>query len=85
MRTCWAALAKAFPSDNANHASLLEEAKVQRNRLFPSGAMPEPTEAEAEADPEDGDMHEADMDEPADAEPTAAEYQSFFDSIMALP
>ena len=37
------------------------------------------------ADPEDGDMHEADMDEPADAEPTAAEYQSFFDSIMALP
>ena len=30
-------------------------------------------------------MHEADMDEHADAEPTAAEYQSFFDSIMALP
>ena len=60
-------------------------AKVQRDRLFPSGAMPEPTEAEAEADLEDGDMHEADMDEPADAEPTAAEYQSFFDSILALP
>ena len=51
----------------------------------PTCAMPEPTEAEAEADPEDGDVHEADMEEPADAEPTAAEYQSFFDSILALP
>jgi len=51
----------------------------------PRRASSEPTEAEAEADPEDGDMHEADMDEPADAEPTAAEYQSFFDSILALP
>ena len=49
VRTCWAALAKAFPSDNTDHATLLLEAKANRDRLFPGGAMPEPTETEAEA------------------------------------
>ena len=46
VRTCWAALAKAFPSDNTDHATLLLEAKANRDRLFPGGAMPEPTETE---------------------------------------
>ena len=49
VRTCWAALAKAFPSDNTDHATLLLEAKANRDRLFPGGAMPEPTKTEAEA------------------------------------
>ena len=31
--TCWAALAKAFPSDNTDHATLLLEAKANRDRL----------------------------------------------------
>ena len=43
---------------------------------------PEPTEDEAEPDPEPGP--EADMDEPDDAEPTAAEYDEFFNSILAM-
>ena len=29
--------------------------------------------------------HEADMDEPEGAEPTAEEYNAFFDAIMAMP
>ena len=91
VRTCWAALAKAFPSDNTDHATLLLEAKANRDRLFPSGAMPEPTETEAEAqanaeaEAEEGGVHEADMDEPEGAEPTAEEYNAFFDAIMAMP
>ena len=91
VRTCWAALAKAFPSDNTDHATLLLEAKANRDRLFPGGAMPEPTEteaeaqADAEAEAEEGGVHEADMDEPEGAEPTAEEYNAFFDAIMAMP
>ena len=91
VRTCWAALAKAFPSDNTDHATLLLEAKANRDRLFPSGAMPEPTETEAEAqanaeaEAEEGGVHEAEMDEPEGAEPTAEEYNAFFDAIMAMP
>ena len=92
VRTCWAALAKAFPSDNTDHATLLLEAKANRDRLFPGGAMPEPTETEAEAQAEaeaeaveEGGVHEADMDEPEGAEPTAEEYNAFFDAIMAMP
>ena len=55
------------------------------------GAMPEPTETEAEAqanaeaEAEEGGVHEADMDEPEGAEPTAEEYNAFFDAIMAMP
>ena len=45
-------------------------------------SVPEPTEDEAEPDPEPGP--EADMDEPDDAEPTAAEYDEFFNSILAM-
>ena len=59
--------------------------------IFPGGAAPEPTEAEAEPDPDneegtDGGTspHEADMDEPDDAEPTTEEYNDFFNTIMAL-
>ena len=88
---------KAFPSDNDQHAALLQEGKDQRARLFPGGAAPEPTEAEAEVDPEgstddddnDGAVGDvgvvgevgADMDEPDDEE---QDYQAFFDSIMDL-
>ena len=43
---------------------------------------PEPTEDEAEPDPEPGP--EADIDEPDDEEPTAAEYDEFFNSILAM-
>ena len=39
-------LAKAFPSDNPEHAALLEEAKANRNRLFPGGDAAEPNENE---------------------------------------
>jgi hypothetical protein len=85
VRKCWYGLQKAFPSDNPDHAALLQEAKANRARLFKgcdgSGA-PEPTEDEAEPDPEP--MPEADMDEPDDAEPTVAEMNEFFDSIMAM-
>ena len=51
----------------------------------------EPTETEAEAqanaeaEAEEGGVHEADMDEPEGAEPTAEEYNAFFDAIMAMP
>ena len=41
------------------------------------------TEDAVEPDPEPGP--EADMDEPDDAEPTAAEYDEFFNSIPAMP
>ena len=34
---------------------------------------------------EEGGVHEADMDEPEGAEPTAEEYNAFFDAIMAMP
>ena len=67
------------------------EAKANRDRLFPGGAMPEPTEteaeaqADAEAEAEEGGVHEADMDEPEGAEPTEEEYNAFFDAIMAMP
>ena len=53
--------------------------------------MPEPTEteaevqAEAEAEAGEGGVHEADMAEPEGAEPTAEEYNAFFDAIMAMP
>ena len=63
--------------------SMGEAAKAHRPEMHTGQSVGWPTAATA--DPEDGDMHEADMDEPADAEPTAAEYQSFFDSILALP
>ena len=82
---------KAFPSDNTDHATLLLEAKANRDRLFPGGAMPEPTkteaeaQADAEAEAEEGGVHEAAMDEPEGAEPTAEEYNAFFDAIMAMP
>ena len=35
--------------------------------------------------PEEGGVHEADMAEPEGAEPTAEEYNAFFDAIMAMP
>ena len=85
VRKCWFGLQKAFPSDNADHEALLQEAKANRARLFEGGeggGAPEPTEDEAEPDPEPGP--EADMDEPDDAEPTAAEYDEFFNSILAM-
>ena len=55
-----------------------------RARLCCSGpaSWMKPTEDEAEPDPEPGP--EADMDEPDDAEPTAAEYDEFFNSILAM-
>ena len=34
---------------------------------------------------EEGGVHEADMAEPEGAEPTAEEYNAFFDAIMAMP
>ena len=78
-------LEKAFPSDNPNHEALLQEAKAKRVQLFEgcegSGA-PEPTEDEAEPDPDQ--EPEADMDEPDDAEPTTAEMHEFFDAILAM-
>ena len=61
--------------DDPPERAIVLEAKAKRDHLFPSGAVPEPTEAEAEADPEYGDTHEADMDEPEDSEPTTAEYR----------
>ena len=85
VRKCWFGLQKAFPSDNTDHEALLQEAKANRARLFEGGAgggAPEPTEDEAEPDPDPGP--EADMDEPDDAEPTAAEYDEFFNSILAM-
>eukprot|EP00964_Phaeocystis_antarctica_P000495 scaffold263_cov51-Phaeocystis_antarctica.AAC.2 len=69
VRNCWFGLQKAFPSDNADHEELLQEAKANRARLFEGGeggGAPEPTEDEVEPDPEPGP--EADI-EPDDAEP----------------
>ena len=42
-------------------------------------------QANAEAEAEEGGVHEADMAEPEGAEPTAEEYNAFFDAIMAMP
>ena len=52
-----------------------------RDETGPSSARGGGT-GEAEPDPEPGP--EADMDEPDDAEPTAAEYDEFFNSILAM-
>ena len=90
---------KAFPSDNPEHAALLQEAKAQRERLFPGGAAREPTdrEVQAQADPDDEEAaaaaaagvapeptHEADMDEADDAPQTTAQYEAFFQALLAM-
>ena len=81
----WAAEGVSERQVNPDHEALLQEAKANRARLFEGGeggGAPEPTEDEAEPDPEPGP--EADMDEPDDEEPTAAEYDEFFNSILAM-
>ena len=76
-------LLKAYPSDNPEHAALLQEAKEARERLFPGGEQPEPTaeDVEAEQEPEPEDC-ENDMNTPDD--PSVEEMNELADAAAAI-
>ena len=79
VRQCWFELQKAFPSDNPDHAELLEEARANRARLFPSGDAPQPLDTDVTDDP-DPASGEGDMDEPDNQPPTPADMNALFDA-----